>query len=134
MKVRANLYIDAEVSEAIARLAATPGATRSGIVNDALKAFLARRGTQEIDDLLKVRLDRMSREIARLGRDVEVLLESLSLFVRYQLAVSAPLPEADSAARAMGNERFEAFVGQVGRQIARGRRTIIAEADMEPGA
>ena len=134
MKVRANLYIDADVSEAIARLAATPGATRSGIVNDALKAFLVRRGTQEIDDLLKVRLDRMSREIARLGRDVEVLLESLSLFVRYQLAVSAPLPEADSAARAIGNERFEAFVGQVGRQIARGRRTIAAEADVEPGA
>ena len=53
-----------------------------------------------------------------------MLLESLSLFVRYQLMVTAPLPEADAAALAIGRDRFEAFVGQVGRQIAAGKRTL----------
>jgi len=53
-----------------------------------------------------------------------VLLESLSLFVRYQLTVTAPLPEADTAARAVGRERFEAFVSQVGRQIGSGKRSL----------
>lgn len=134
MKFRQNLYIDRQLSDALDALAAKPGATKSGIVSDALAAYLARRGSKEVDDLLKVRLDRMSRDIGRVARDVEVLLESLSLFVRYQLTVTAPLPEADHAARAVGRERFEAFVIQVGRQIAGGKRSIgaIDEAEAQP--
>lgn len=124
MKFRQNLYLDRRLSDALEALSAKPGTTKSGIVSDALSAYLARRGSKEIDDLLKTRLDRMSRDISRLSRDIEVLLESLSLFVRYQLTVTAPLPEADHAARAVGRERFEAFVAQVGRQLAGGKRTI----------
>lgn len=131
MKFRQNLYIDRQLSDALDALAAKPGATKSGIVSDALAAYLARRGSKEIDDLLKVRLDRMSRDIGRVARDVEVLLESLSLLVRYQLTVTAPLPEADHAARAVGRERFEAFVTQVGRQIAGGKRSIGAIDETE---
>ncbi len=124
MKVRQNLYIDREISDALEALAAGPGANKSRLVNDAVASWLARRGTREVDDLLKGRLDRMSREIAGARRDLEVLLESLSLFVRYQLTVTAPLPDADSAARAIGRDRFEAFVAQVGRQLAGGTRTL----------
>ncbi|WP_182911959.1 CopG family transcriptional regulator [Sphingomonas cavernae] len=133
MKMRQNLYIDRQLGEALEALAAKPGATKSGIVNDALAAWIARRGAKEIDDLLKGRLDRISREIGHARRDIEVLLESLSLFVRYQLMVTAPLPEADTAARAVGRERFEAFVAQVGRQMCSGKRTIGAldEAEAE---
>ena len=124
MKVRQNLYIDREISDALEALAAGPGANKSRLVNDAVASWLARRGTKEVDDLLKGRLDRMSREIAGARRDLEVLLESLSLFVRYQLTVTAPLPDADTAARAIGRDRFEAFVAQVGRQLAAGTRTL----------
>lgn len=124
MKVRQNLYIDREISDALEALAAGPGANKSRLVNDAVSSWLARRGTREVDDLLKGRLDRMSREIAGARRDLEVLLESLSLFVRYQLTVTAPLPDADTAARAIGRDRFEAFVAQVGRQLAAGTRTL----------
>ena len=124
MKVRQNLYIDRAISDALERLASGRGGNKSRLVNDALAAWLARRGTKEIDDLLKVRLDRMSREQERIGRDLEIVLESLSLFVRYQLTVTAPLPEADTAARAVGRERFEAFVSQLGRQLASGKRTL----------
>jgi predicted transcriptional regulator len=130
MKFRQNLYIDREISEALDALAAKPGATKSGIVNDALSAWLARRGAKEIDDLVKGRLDRISREIGKARRDIDVLLESFSLFVQYQLMVTAPLPEADTAARAVGRERFNAFVTQVGRQIAGGRRSIGAEDEL----
>ena len=98
-------------------------------MNDALAAYLARKGSKEVDDLLKGRLDRISREIGLARRDIDVLLESLSLFVRYQLTVTAPLPEADSAARAVGRERFEAFVTQVGRQIASGQRSIGSDGE-----
>ena len=124
MKVRQNLYIDRAISDALEALASGRGGNKRRLVNDALAAWLARRGTKEIDDLLKVRLDRMSREQERIGRDLEIVLESLSLFVRYQLTVTAPLPEADTAARAVGRERFEAFVSQLGRQLASGKRTL----------
>jgi len=122
MKVRQNLYIDREVSDALEALAAGNRGNKSRLVNDALRDWLARRGSKEIDDIFKVRLDRMSREIAGSRRDIEVLLESLSLFVRYQLMVTAPLPEADEVAQAIGRDRFEAFVAQVGRRIAAGKR------------
>ncbi|MCM8732325.1 CopG family transcriptional regulator [Hephaestia sp. GCM10023244] len=124
MKVRQNLYIDRSISDALEALATAPGGNKSRLVNAALADWLERRGSKKIDDLLKVRLDRMSREQDRIRRDIEVVLESLSLFVRYQLTVTAPLPDADSAARAIGRERFEAFVSQVGRQLASGARTL----------
>jgi len=132
MKVRQNLYLDRAVSDALEALAAGPGGNKSRLVNDAVAAWLARRGTKEIDDLLKVRLDRMSRDIALVRRDNEVILESLALFVRYQLLVTAPLPEADKAALAVGLDRFEKFVAQVGRQLASGRRTLPAHGTTEP--
>lgn len=124
MKIRQNLYIDREIGDALEALAAGNRGNKSWLVNDALKDWLARRGTKEVDDLLKVRLDRLSRELEGARRDIDVLLESLSLFVRYQLMVTAPLPEADAAGRAIGRDRFESFVAQVGRQIAAGTRTL----------
>lgn len=124
MKIRQNLYIDREIGDALEALAAGNRGNKSRLVNDALRDWLARRGAKEIDDLLKVRLDRLSRELGGARRDIDILLESLSLFVRYQLMVTAPLPEADAAGRAIGRDRFEAFVAQVGRQIAAGTRTL----------
>ncbi|API57902.1 CopG family transcriptional regulator [Tardibacter chloracetimidivorans] len=124
MKIRQNLYIDREIGDALEALAAGARGNKSRLVNDALKDWLTRRGTKEVDDLLKVRLDRLSRELDGARRDIDVLLESLSLFVRYQLMVTAPLPEADAAGRAIGRDRFESFVAQVGRQIAAGTRTL----------
>ncbi len=124
MKIRQNLYLDRDVTVALDRLAAGTRGNKSRLVNDALKAWIARQGSNEIDDLLRLRFDRLSREIAGSRRDIDVVLESLALFIRYQLSVTAPLPEADAAARAVGRERFEAFVAQVGRQIATGQRTL----------
>ena len=134
MKVRQNLYIDREIADALEALAAGPGGNKSRLVNDALAAWLARRATKEIDDLFKGRLDRMSRELATIRRDGEVLRESLSLFVRYQLTVTAPLPDGDKVALAIGRDRFEAFVGQVGRQLASGTPTLGAPIDKAAGS
>jgi predicted transcriptional regulator len=127
MKLRQNLYLDSELVDALGALAIRRGGNKSRIVNEAVKTWLAHRGSRELDDLLKPRLDRLSREIGACRRDIEVVLEALSLFVRYQLTVTAPLPEADGAARAIGNERFERFIAQLGRQIAAGQRTLAAE-------
>lgn len=139
MKPRHHLYLDDALTEELEKLAAKPGASKSAIVSDALRAFLARRGTKELDDMLKMRLDRIGAELARIERDQQIVMESLALFVRYQLTVTAPLPEPDVAARAVGRDRFQAFIDQVGRTLAGGKRNLDRESfardrDAEEGA
>lgn len=127
MKLRQNLYLDREICEALTSLASGETGNKSRLVNDALRDWLERRGAAQIDEVLRMRLDRIGRELDLARRDIDVLLESLSLFVRYQLMVTAPLPEGDKAAIAVGRERFDKFVAQVGRQLASNRRTLGAD-------
>ena len=130
-KVRHQLFLDADLTEKLEALAAKPGASKSAILADAIIAWLNRRGSHELDERFGLRLNRLSAQLNRIERDGQVLLETLALFVRYQLTVTAPLPEPDQAARAVGRDRFEAFVDQVGRQIAGGGRTLSVKADGE---
>ncbi|HCW62849.1 MULTISPECIES: CopG family transcriptional regulator [Sphingobium] len=132
MKPRHHLYLDEELTARLDMLASTPGTSKSAIISDALREYLNRRATREVDDLLKHRLDRISNQLGRIERDATVLLETLSLFVRYQLTVTAPLPEADKAAQAIGRERFRRFVDQVGRQLATSRSIDTPPRDGEP--
>ena len=122
MKPRHHLYLDDELTAKLDALAAKPGSSKSAIVADALRAYLARRGAKELDDLLKVRLDRVTTQLGRIERDIQILLETLALFVRYEFTVTAPLPESEqAAARALAQDRYQAFIEQVGRRIAGGR-------------
>jgi predicted transcriptional regulator len=129
-KVRHQLFLPKPLSDRLEALAAKPGASKSAILADAVTAWLNRRGVSELEERFGLRLDRMTTAIGRIERNEHVLLETLALFVRYELAIHAPLAESDQAGRAMGAKRFEAFVTQVGRQVAAGRRTI---GSTEPG-
>ena len=130
-KVRHQLFLDADISEKLEALAAKPGASKSAILADAIIAWLNRCGSHELDERFGLRLNRISAQLNRIERDGQVLLETLALFIRYQLTVTAPLPEPDSAARAVGRDRFQSFVDQVGRQMAGGGRTLSIKADGE---
>lgn len=132
MKVRQNLYIDRELSDALEALAAGPRGNKSHLVNDALADWLSRRGTRQVDDLFKLRLDRMSRELHLTRRDVGIVVESLFQLIRYILNVMAPLPTDDHAARAVGRARFELFLRLVGEQLASGRPTFDPDGTDEP--
>ena len=126
-KVRHQLFLPKPLSDRLEALAAKPGASKSAILVDALTAWLNRRGSSELDDRFGLRLDRMSTALSRIERDGHVILETLALFIRFELSIQAPLADGDQAGRAVGRERFEAFVAQVGRQVAAGRRTIGTE-------
>jgi hypothetical protein len=45
------------------------------------------------------------------------------------LTVNAPVAEDDEVARAVGRDRFAAFVARVGQQLASGRRTLDPEEE-----
>jgi hypothetical protein len=124
-KCRHQLYLDADISEKLEALAEKPGASKSAILADAVQAWLTRRGTHELDDRFGLRLERISTQLGRIERDQQIVMESLALFIRYFLTINAPLPEADQAARAVGRDRFQAFIDQVGRNIAGGNRTLV---------
>jgi hypothetical protein len=49
----------------------------------------------------------------------------VSLFVRYSLTITPPLGEREQQpARALGKERFQVFVDQIGRRLASDRRLV----------
>ena len=125
--VRHQLFLPRDVSDRLEALAAKPGATKSSLLAAAVTAFLDRRGTSELDERFGLRLDRISNQLARIERNGHIEIESLALFIRYMLTVNAPLPEEDEASRAIGRDRFAAFVNRVGQQLASGRLTLVPE-------
>ena len=130
-KIRHQLFLPQPLSDRLEALAARPGASKSAILADALTAWLESRGTSELEDRFGLRLDRITTALGRIERDGHILLETLALFVRYELAIHAPLAENDHAGRAIARERFEAFVAQVGRQMAAGRRTLAGDTERD---
>lgn len=122
MKPRQNLYLDADLCEELDRLARKPGTSKSAIVGDALKAHLEHRCANGLDERLKPRLDKLSTQLGRVERNQRVLIETLATYIRFHFGVLPPMPEADQkASRALANERFQAFIDQVGRRMAGGK-------------
>lgn len=135
MKVRHCLYFEEKVSAELEALTAAPGTSKSDIVNGALAAFFKNRGTDHIEVKLRPRLDNLSNHLNRIERDQQIALETLALFVRYQLTIGAPLPASQlSALQAVGSERFQSFIDQVSLKLAKGvtfTREIIERAQDE---
>lgn len=128
-RVRYQLFLPLSLSAKFEELAAKPGVSKSQMLADAVQAWLTRRGASEIEDRFGHRLDRMTTALGRIERDGQVMLESLALFVRYELAIHPPLADGDEAGHALGRQRFDAFVAQVGRQIAAGRKTLVRKTE-----
>lgn len=127
-RIRHQLYLSETLSERFERLAAKPGVNKSAMLEEAVEQWLTRKGHHDLDERFGQRLDRMTMALSRIERSGHLILESLALFVRYELAIHPPLAESDSAGRAKGRKRFALFIDQVGQAVAGGRRTF------EPGA
>lgn len=128
-KVRHQLFLSKPLSERLEALAAKPGASKSSLLEAAVAAWLDRRAAGELEDRFGLRLNRLTTTLARIERNQHIMLETLAVFVRYELMIQVPLAENDDAGRAQGRARFEAFVAQVGRQVAEGRRTFAAKPE-----
>lgn len=126
-QVRHQLFLPRELSARLEALARAPGASKSRLLAAAVTAWLDREGADALELRFAQRLDHLSGQLARIERDGQVTIESLALFIRYMLTVNAPLGEEDDAARALGRERFAAFIGRVGQQLASGRRSFAEE-------
>jgi len=122
---RLNLFIQPEHAKRLDELAVMKGISKSSIVAAALASWLSPDAADQREAATARRLDRLSRQVERIERDQNILLETLALYVRYYLTVSTPIPEAhQDAARAQGKARFEQFVEQLGRHLLRGRSLV----------
>jgi predicted transcriptional regulator len=122
MRSPLHLSIDADLHEQLNQLVKNPGSSKSAIVSDALRDFLGRGATAELDDRLRSRLDKVSTHLNRLERHQRILIETVAVYIRFHFSVLPPMPESEQAAgRALAEERFQAFIEQVGRRLAGGR-------------
>jgi predicted DNA-binding protein len=124
-KKRYSVLLPQELAERFERVAGLRHGSKSAIVEEALDRRLNPEKYPFIGDALLRRLDEQSRTIATLKRDTVIVAEMLSLFVRYFLTITPPLGEREQQpARALGKERFQVFVAQIGRRLASDRRLV----------
>ncbi|MFB9984307.1 CopG family transcriptional regulator [Mesorhizobium newzealandense] len=123
-RIRHQFLLEPGLSEKLDNLSRDPSTTKSAVVAKAVEAFIERRGENDLDQRYGKRLDRLSRELDHIRRDVEMVLESLALFIRFSITLHAHTPVPDRATQAIAQERFDKFVEQVGRQIASGKKSL----------
>lgn len=122
MRDRMNVYFPPEMLRQIADLADRKKLSRSAIVEAAVASFLSPDGADKREAAFARRLDRLSRQVHRLERDLGVTAETLALFVRFWLTVTPPLPnDGQGAAQIKGRERYEGFIETLGRRLQKGQ-------------
>jgi len=125
-KTRHQFYLPDPLSAKLDTLAMKPGASKTSILSDALTAWIERSGAQELDGRFGPRLDRMTRAAERMEEKLDVLNEAFGLFVLHQLTLTAHQPAFDRETSQLGRDRYERFVDQAGRMLARKRGTAIS--------
>lgn len=120
MKRRITVQLPEQLAGRLEAAAERPGASKSAIVESALDQFLSE---DTVDDAaLSRRLNGMGRQLEQLERDLRIVNETVALHARYHLTVTPPLSNSQHrAACALGQERFEVFVAQIGRRVHLGK-------------
>lgn len=121
MRRRMNCYFDAELHNEITDAAARKRVSQTAVVEAAVASFFSPDGADRREAAFARRLDRISRQLMRLERNVGVTSETLALFVHFWLAVTPPLdPEAQASAHAKARQRYEGFIDTLARRVQAG--------------
>lgn len=124
-KKRYSILLSEELAERFERVARLRNGAKSALVEEALDRRLNPEKYPLIEDALLRRLDEQAAGLATLKRDAAINTEMISLFVRYFLTITPPLADSEQQpARALGRQRFEVFVAQIGRRLASDRRLV----------
>jgi len=134
-KHRLSVYLEPEIMRALASYAGRRDRSLSLVAEAAIASFVTPDESERQEAAIAARLDRLNRSVERLERDQTITIETLALFVRHWLTVMPSLPEPhQEAARAKGNERYDAFLEALGRRLAKGKPFLkeLSE-DISPG-
>ena len=124
-KTRMNVYFDPDLLKKVEALALRRNISKSAVIEAAVASFLSADASERLEAVFARRMDRIGRQIEGMDEDLAILGETLSLFIRFWLTVTPPLPDsAQASARAKGTERFEGFLLTLGRKLATGDRFL----------
>lgn len=126
--IRHQFYLPKALSEKLDRLTAEPGASKTSVMSDALTAWLARQGSDELDDRFGARLDRLGRELDRIERKLDLIAELLGVFAQHQITLAAEHPAFGPEAQAVGRERFGRLLDLVGQRLSGKQNGVLARA------
>jgi predicted transcriptional regulator len=124
-KTRMNVYFDPDLLKKVEALALRRNISKSAVIEAAVASFLSADASERLEAVFARRMDRIGRQIDGLDEDIAIVGETLSLFIRFWLTITPPLPDsAQASARAKGAERFESFLQILGRRLATGDRFL----------
>ncbi|MBS0505149.1 MAG: CopG family transcriptional regulator [Proteobacteria bacterium] len=135
LKTRHQFYLPDDLSTVLDELASRPGASKSAVLTEALRAWLDRKAGHELDQRFGPRLDRQQRTSQRIEATLNIVAEVLDLFVQHQLTLVAHQPPFDQETGQLGLKRYRAFLDQVGRRLAAAQgqpRLLTLTKDKQP--
>lgn len=122
MKVQTKVFLARDLSLALDAASKRMRRSKSEIVQAAVAAYLSPDGEEVAEAAITRRLDRMTREMERLARDVTISNEAIALFVKAWLTATPSLAAGDQKAQnAKGQERYVGFLEALSRRLASGR-------------
>lgn len=120
-KPRLNLRLRSDLLYKLEEATRRPGVTKNAIIEQALQEYFEPEMRHGLEDRLLARLDDFEVRQGEIERDLALSLETLGQFVLYWLTRTDPIPESErEIAHALGQRRFEHFIGQVARKLTGG--------------
>lgn len=131
MSIRIHPYIS-EINHArLMALADRPQQSISKIVNTSLDAYFTSSPDSLGGHAVMRGMARLTGQYRELEKTSLVIRETLSLYVRYFMMITPPVPaDRQDAAQAAGDLRFETFVDQLGIELQSGRHSLQRAVDM----
>lgn len=124
-KVKIQPYLDYALREALASEAKRRRVSESEMVTKALTLMMDPDNDERREQLMVRRFDRLQRELRQIKRDTELLLETLSMFVKVFLANTHEIPaEHKDAAKRNAMLRYTRFIEAIADRIGSGKLFI----------
>lgn len=122
MKIQTKVFLARDLSLALDAASRRMRRSKSEIVQAAVAAYLSPDGEEASEAAVTRRLDRMTRELERLARDVVIANEAIALFAKAWMTATPTLTGGDQKAQnAKGQERYAWFLETLSRKLASGR-------------
>ena len=118
-KIKLTVYVSRIVAEQLDFACKDKTKNKSKLTETALSELLNPKAEEHLDTAMPRRLDRLTRDVGVINRHQQIVIESLGLFIRHYLITSLPLPPLEQkAAQALGHQRFQRFIEQLGKRLA----------------
>ena len=121
--VRYSIRLSAELNEALENICSRRrNLTKKGIIEAALKEYLYPEGSDKRDLEFSRFMDRIERRLKSEERYLEIVGETLSLYVRVWLTQTRELPDEQlELAKMVGGKRYKRFLELLGQNLQMGR-------------